>query len=51
MASGLRAFHLPDGPEQRARDEAYATISASDDDPLARLDAVQGYDALTAPLD
>ncbi len=46
-------FHLPDGPEQQARDAALARAAAAPDsaetpDPLAWI---YGYDALTVPLE
>ena len=49
--SNCTTFHLPDGPEQEARDRIYSTVSGTGTDALAAFDAVQGYDALTARLD
>lgn len=41
------SFHLADGPEQKRRDAAYATISARGDDVLANFDWLYGHDAST----
>ena len=43
-------YHLPDGPEQRARDRSYQAASGSGAEALAAFDRVQGYDALTIDL-
>ncbi len=43
-------FHLPDGPEQRARDARMGERSGSGAEALAAFDDVQGYDALSVPL-
>ena len=43
-------FHLPDGPEQQARDRSYQAASGSGPAALAAFDRVQGYDALTVDL-
>ena len=44
-------FHLPDGREQRSRDDFYRSLSGVGSDALAAFDDVQGYDALHASID
>ena len=39
-------FHLPDGPEQEARDAFYAAIVEQGAHPLAAFDELHGYDVL-----
>jgi len=45
-------YHYPDGPEQQARDEFFASVrdSADDESSLAAMDSVYGYNPLTVGL-
>ena len=43
-------FHLPDGPEQQARDTFYASMVNQNVHPLASLDWLHGYDVLAEAI-